>query len=206
MVSQGINSRLSHHDAAAFALDFIRVDPSLVESNPTRLPGGSYRASAGQVIVAPADGTVSARVDCFPNDNLGNCPASAYADPKRARPPGDPANRNLLCLRHDEREHSCVLHLATASARVAAGQRVERGRELARVGRTGVRSVHLHFAVSDQAEPSAPGSFNELVTFPVAFSDYFVSSDFGRTWRAVAKGLPTPGEWLHHADGPAPSP
>lgn len=202
MVSQGINSGLSHHDIAAFAVDFIRVDPRFVASNATRLPGGSYRASVGQPIVAPADGTVAARVDCFPDDNRDRCPANAYPDLKRAPPAGAPANRNLLCLDHGAGEYSCVLHLRASSVSVAPGERVERGRELARVGMTGVRSVHLHFAVGDRAEPSEPGAFNDLVTFPVAFSDYFASSDFGATWRRVEKGVPRPGEWLRRADSP----
>jgi hypothetical protein len=222
LLIQGVNSALSHNDSAAFALDFLRVDPSLTLHNPARLPGGSHAASEGAPFAATADGTVVARVDCFPNDNRGLCPTSARAPARsdvaklaveragqhgdgegnareRRATPGDPANRNLLCLEHDAGEVSCTLHLEHGSARFALGARAERGSELGAVGKTGANRVHLHFAVSDRAEPNEPGTFAPLVTFPVAFSDYDVSSDFGASWQHVAKGVPLPGQWLRRA-------
>lgn len=207
LLIQGINSRLSHNDSAAFALDFLRVEPSLVSlhglrsvpHDNTRVPGGSHAASAGAPFVAAADGTVVARVDCFPDDNRGRCPDAAYGDVSQAPAAGAPANRNLLCLQHAAGEVSCALHLQSSSIRVKAGERVLRGRELAKVGRTGARTVHLHFAVGDSSESNVPGSFTSLVTFPVAFSDYEVSTDFGASWRRVDEGVPSPGEWLRRA-------
>lgn len=199
LLIQGVNSSLSHHDLAAFSFDFLRVDPGLALDNPKGLPGGSHSASEGARFVAPADGKVVARVDCFPDDNRGACPAGAY---KRPAPPfvaGSPANRNLLCVEHGSAEVSCALHLQNGSVRVALGEHVKRGQELAKVGRTGAQRVHLHFAVSDLPEPSEPGSFAPLVTFPIAFSDYDVSADFGAHWRHVARGVPSPGEWLRRA-------
>jgi hypothetical protein len=196
MVIQGVNSRLSHNDSAAFALDFLRVDPDLVAHNPSYLPGGSHAASAGAPFAAAAEGTVVARVNCFPNDNRGRCPAAAYQEPLLAPAAGEPANRNLLCIEHSPAEVSCALHLRTGSIRAALGERVLRGTELAEVGKTGARTVHLHFALSDRSEANAPGSFAPLVTFPISFSDYEVSTDFGANWRHVAEGTPNPGEWL----------
>jgi murein DD-endopeptidase MepM/ murein hydrolase activator NlpD len=201
-----VNSRLSHNDIAAFALDFLRVAPALVADNPARLPGGSHAASAGAAVVAAAEGKLVARVDCFPNDNRGACPAAAHAKPQPPFVAGSPANRNLLCLEHTTGEVSCSLHLQSGSIRAALGEHVLRGQELAKVGGTGAQRVHLHFAVSDLPEPNEPGSFAPLVTFPIAFSDYDVSSDFGAHWRHVARGVPSPGEWLRRASARASAP
>lgn len=202
MLIQGVNSRLSHHDVAAFALDFLRVEPGLVARNPARLPGGSHAASAGAPFVAVADGTVVSRVDCFPNDNRGGCPGRAAARTSPRAAPGDPANRNLLCLEHARGEVSCVLHLRNASIRVARGARVLRASELGEVGKTGAQSVHLHFALSDRPEPNEPGTFSALTTFPVAFSNYNISNDFGASWQHVVEGVPSPGQWLRRAPEP----
>ncbi len=180
LVIQGVNSELTHHDTAAFALDFIRVDPAFISHNPTRVPGGSHRASLGQPVVAAAAGEVVARVDEFRDDE----------------PSLDPAKRNLLCVRHAAGEVSCVLHLRAKSARVALGASVKAGDLLAEVGATGAASVHLHFALSDLPEPNAPGTFADLVTLPFEFSDYYVSRDFGRSYQHVDRGLPSAGEWV----------
>jgi hypothetical protein len=196
LVIQGVNSRLSHNDSAAFALDFLRVEPSLAMNNPSRLPGGSHAASLGAPFTAAADGKVVARVACFPDDNGGKCPTPAYRDPLRAAAAGAAANRNLLCLTHAPQEVSCALHLGSGSLRVALGEQVARGRELGAVGKTGAPSVHLHFALSDLPEPNEPGTFAPLVTLPFSFSDYEVSNDFGASWQRVSEGTPSPGEWL----------
>ncbi|HWA70991.1 MAG TPA: peptidoglycan DD-metalloendopeptidase family protein [Polyangiaceae bacterium] len=202
LLIQGMNSSLSHNDSAAFALDFLRVDPALASNNPTRLPGGSHAASAGAPFVAVSDGTVVSRVDCFPNDNVGLCPQPGGARSARRAAPGDPANRNLICLEHQAGEVSCILHLGNGSARPTLGARVARGTELGEVGTTGARSVHLHFALSDRAEPNDPGTFSPLTTFPVSFSDYEASNDFGANWQYVAEGVPLPGQWLRRTEPP----
>lgn len=188
MVIQGMNSGLSHNDIAAFALDFIRVDPRFVADNPARLPGGSHAASYGAAALAAAPGRVVALVDCFADDNSGRC--------GNVRRPPAAANRNLTCLQHTAGESSCVLHLRQGSAAVKLGDDVAAGAQLGRVGNTGVPTPHLHFAVSDRPEPNAPAEFSDLVTLPFSFSDYFASDDFGATWRHVDTGTPTPGQWL----------
>jgi len=194
LVIQGENSALSHHDTAAFALDFIRVDPSFVRENPERRPGGSHRATDGAELVAAAGGRVVSRVDCFANDNSGRCASSG----SKLSPVGPLAarNRNLICIEHSAGETTCLLHLQQGSIRVAANAAVERDATLGLAGRTGVPAPHLHFALCDRAEPSEPGAFTDLVTLPVAFDDYFASDDFGETWRHVARGTPTPGQWV----------
>jgi len=180
MPIQGVNSELSHHDIAVFAIDFIRVDPSFVTDNPRRVPGGSHHASQGQPVLAPGRGSVSALVD-------------THGDDERSKT-GDPST-NFVCVQHESHEVSCLLHVL-AGAEAHEGARVEPGDVLARVGRTGAATVHLHFALSDLPESDEPGRDSPLVTIPAAFSDYSVSTDFGKSWRHVDRGVPAPGEWV----------
>jgi hypothetical protein len=174
MPIQGPNSALSHHDIAVFAIDFIRVEPGFVTDNPRRVPGGSHRASWGEPILAPAAGQVTSLVDTHENE----APSS-----------------NFVCVQHEAHEVSCLLHLQPgASAREST--RVERGEALAQVGRSGAATVHLHFALSDLPESKTQDAEAPLVTIPAAFSDYFASTDFGRSWHRVDRGTPGPGEWV----------
>lgn len=201
LVIQGANSALSHNDTAAFALDFVRVDPRFVRGNPQHLPGGSHSATDGAPLVAAAGGRVVSVVDCFANDNSGRCASG------KIKPPANlhllARNRNLICVEHGAGEMTCMLHLQQASVRVARNAQVERGEALGLAGTTGIPAPHLHFALCDKAEPSEPGEFVDLVTVPVAFEDYFASDDFGESWRHIARGTPTPGQWVSRAK-PAP--
>jgi hypothetical protein len=194
LVIQGANSALSHNDIAAFALDFIRVDPRFVRDNPERRPGGSHRVTDGAPLMAAAGGRVVSVVDCFANDNSGRCARGESREPPSAR--RSARNRNLICVEHSASEVTCLLHLQQGSALVAPNAVVPRGAPLGRAGSTGVPAPHLHFALCDRAEPSHPGEFSDLVTRPVAFDDYFASDDFGETWHHVARGTPSPGQWV----------
>lgn len=180
MPIQGINSELTHNDVACFALDFLRIDPNLVADNPRGLPGASHRASEGQPILAPASGQVIALVDSRANDQRSAA--------------GQPLS-NFVCLQHEAQEVSCLLHLQ-ADAETHDAAEVEAGQALARVGHSGVPTVHLHFALSDRPESKSADVDPQLVTIPAAFSDYFASRDFGRSWQHVERGTPGPGEWV----------
>ncbi|HET9932237.1 MAG TPA: LamG domain-containing protein, partial [Polyangiaceae bacterium] len=79
MVIQGANSVGSHHDTAAFAIDFQRVDPLVVEHNPEHRPGASAALSAGQSFLAAAEGRVVSLVDCFRENDRG-C-SGVHVDP-----------------------------------------------------------------------------------------------------------------------------
>jgi len=207
LVIQGANSALSHNDTAAFALDFIRVDPRFVRGNPERRPGGSHRATDGATLVAAAGGRVASVVDCFANDNSGRCAGAQRRAPNISQLLAP--NRNLICVEHSAGETTCLLHLQQRSVRFAPSSVVERGETLGLAGTTGVPAPHLHFALCDRAEPSEPGGFAELVTLPVAFDHYFASDDFGETWRHIARGTPAPGQWVtrtHPAPREAQSP
>ena len=195
MVIQGMNSPRSHHDSSAFALDFQRMDPA-PQAAVERQAGAAARRSSGQPILATAEGKVVSRVDCFADDNRGLCPGM------KPRPEGDPehANRNLVCVEHAPSVVSCYLHLQARSGRVRVGDHVLAGALLGLVGQTGAREAHLHFALSDRAEPNEPGAFSDLTTLPFEFQDYEASSDFGRTFEHVQSGTPSPGQWLRRAD------
>lgn len=195
MVIQGMNSARSHHDSSAFALDFQRMDPAS-QAPVERQAGAAARRSSGQPIFAAGAGKVVSRVDCFADDNRGLCPGM------KPRPEGDPdhANRNLICIEHAPSVVSCYLHLQARSARVRVGDHVPAGALLGLVGQTGAREAHLHFALSDQAEPSKPGAFSDLTTLPFEFQNYEASNDFGRTFEHVRSGTPSPGQWLRRAD------
>lgn len=191
MLIQGMNTARSHHGAAAFALDFQRMDPALPASAEQK-PGAAAQRSFGQPIFAAASGKVVSRVDCFADDNRGLCPGMK----RRAEGDTEHANRNLVCVEHGPSVVSCYLHLKARSARVQVGDNVVAGALLGLVGQTGAREAHLHFALSDRAEPNQPGAFNDLVTLPFEFVDYEASSDFGRTFVHVQSGTPSPGQWL----------
>jgi murein DD-endopeptidase MepM/ murein hydrolase activator NlpD len=83
-----------------------------------------------------------------------------------------------------------------ADAETHDAAEVEAGQALARVGHSGVPTVHLHFALSDRPESKSADVDPQLVTIPAAFSDYFASRDFGRSWQHVERGTPGPGEWV----------
>lgn len=212
VVVQGNNSAPSHHDIGAFALDFVRVDPALVSHNPGLAPGGSHALTSGQPVLAAADGEVVARVDCFseetprtPGERALWAACGASRTRARAQPLAsstNPANRNLVCLRHAPGEHSCYVHLRAVDPRVQLGARVLRGERLGAAGRSGATTPHLHFAVSDESEPNRPGEFSDLVTIPFAFHDYFASDDVGRTYRHAATGVPRRGQWLVAGQAP----
>ena len=95
---------------------------------------------------------------------------------------------------------SCYLHLKARSARVRVGDQVPAGALLGLVGQTGAREAHLHFALSDRAEPNEPGAFDDLTTLPFEFQDYEASSDFGLSFERVQSGTPSPGQWLRRPD------
>lgn len=57
-----------------------------------------------------------------------------------------------------------------------------------KVGEAGPGALHLHFGGENLSDGG--------VTFPVAFSNYYVSSDKGLTWTPVARGIPRKGQYI----------
>jgi hypothetical protein len=108
--------------------------------------------------------------------------------------PSDKTLPNNIVVVMATKEIAAYLHLKSRSSIVVVGNAVTTGANLAQVGDSGAPCLnyHLHFAVSDLPQ-SQPG---QLVTFPVAFSNYQASDDEGQTWYNVAVGIPQKGQWI----------
>jgi len=69
------------------------------------------------------------------------------------------------------------------------------GAVLARTGDVGAKAgaYHIHYCIT-----TAPdlGAFKPFESVPFAFRNYEVSSDAGKTWTAVAVGVPRTGQWV----------
>lgn len=69
------------------------------------------------------------------------------------------------------------------------------GTVLAKTGDVGAKTgaYHIHYCIT-----TAPdlGAFKPFESVPFAFRDYEVSSDGGKTWKAVAEGRPKTGQWV----------
>jgi murein DD-endopeptidase MepM/ murein hydrolase activator NlpD len=91
------------------------------------------------------------------------------------------------------------LHQKTGSQAVTVGSTVAAGQTLAQTGDVGVPSCggyHLHLVFANVGEAQV----GMMATYPVAFSDYLVSNDYGLTWFQMPRGVPTVGQWLRRAN------
>jgi Peptidase family M23 len=85
------------------------------------------------------------------------------------------------------RTYALYAHLAPGSVAVRAGQQVETGELLGRVGHTGIStSPHLHFQLMDAADPRRASGV------PCAFEDYLVWRQ-GR-WLRATRAIPHGGD------------
>lgn len=108
---------------------------------------------------------------------------------------GWPANH--IDVQHAQDEIGVYLHHVKGSAAVSQNQNVSAGTHLADAGDTGnapCGSYHLHFALHNKTESEA----GTLVTIPGAFVNYEVSTDQGKTWGKVERGVPKQGEWIRN--------
>jgi hypothetical protein len=153
----------SHNGYASFCLDFVRND----------LP-----SSEGVTLVSSAPGRVEYVVETFPPHNAGQA--------------------NEITFRFAEGLFYGFLHIEQGSVMrfgfepSSAQSRPEwlrpfvgRDQEVAAVGDTGVPNYpHLHFGASNGGGVGA-----DLVTIPIAFSDYWVLQ--GNNWIHVPLGIPS---------------
>ncbi len=167
LVGQGPDARGGTHNGfASFCWDFV------LAHDPSR--------SRGRAVLAAAAGRM-----VFVEDE--------------ARDGGPDAN--VVMIRDADEEFVSYMHLERHSVAVAFGAplrppllpEVVAGRLVGRVGDTGAGAgnYHLHFAVANRTV-----FHPEFVTRPVAFDGYEVSTDGGRSWRAVARGIPRAGDWV----------
>jgi hypothetical protein len=89
----------------------------------------------------------------------------------------------------------------TPSARWPAAKS---GAMLAEVGDVGaaVGAFHLHFCVT--TKPDRP-QYAPFESVPVAFRNYGLSTNDGRSWTHVAVGVPRQGQWVRREARPTPS-
>jgi hypothetical protein len=125
------------YNRAHFAWDLVRVD-----QNGLPFGGEGKRIedyySFGQVVVAPADGTV-----VFAEDrHADNVPGIV----------GETELVNSVLIDHGSGEHTKLAHLQQGSLLVKAGEEVSRGQPIARVGNSGMSDgPHLHFHLQETA-------------------------------------------------------
>ena len=99
---------------------------------------------------------------------------------------------NVVVIEHAGGIYSVLSHLQKGSVEVAAGQSVERGHKLARVGNSGRSPVpHLHFQLQRSPELGAPTCFGQLLQYSV---DNRADDDGEDTTRYVTCGVPQQGE------------
>jgi hypothetical protein len=162
-----------------FAWDLMQLDDADgLQQGKTRLE--QYRAF-GQPVLAPADGTVVLARD----DVVDNPPGSV----------GVPEDSNFVLLDHGAGEFSKLAHLRQGSLRVAVGQRVQLGQQLAQVGNSGrsdAPHLHLHF---QRTLLDAQGRVLDEQPVPVALSGYLSTSNRGVGVR-VEQGRPRRGEFV----------
>ncbi|MDF9745463.1 M23 family metallopeptidase [Natrinema salsiterrestre] len=120
---------------------------------------GSYYCYE-EPVLAPADGVV---VDVLDSD-VEASRGGGFSHPLKRDIRG-----NYVVIQHAADEYSCLAHLVPGSLTVEPGERVARGREIARCGHSGNSSEpHLHFQLQDHPD------FAIAAGLPIAFDDVAV--------------------------------
>jgi hypothetical protein len=131
---------------ARFAIDWIRL-PAGGAMEPAGVPRPADWNGYGAEVLAVADGVVAAALDDI-----------ADTAPGTAAPAGiENESGNYVALALGRERFAFYEHLQHGSLAVKAGERVRRGQVIGRLGNSGSSSIgpHLHFHVSDAAEPVA---------------------------------------------------
>lgn len=181
----GINS---HVGGAAFSWDFVRIGP---DWSSGQIQGNTMN----QPLFSPAAGTILLACD-------GGDPVCGAAKLATTGPLTD--GYNFLRMQHAPGEISTFMHVMTNSINAAFAENGylfsptapgAPGMSFAarqHVANIGTRSApgdslnyHLHFAFGD-----------EVMTVPLAFSNYQASDDEGEHWHTVTRGVPAHGQWV----------
>lgn len=156
-----------HHRASQaqeFAFDVVGANQDGAEFTEISVPGPKTLSDYsiwGREIYAIGEGTVVETGDAFPEDLM--------SDPEKFNAPGYVSNviidligkigfvnavaGNYIIIDHHNGEFSAYCHLKEGSLKVKTGDRVEKGRAIARVGNTGNSSApHLHFQLMDSRD------------------------------------------------------
>jgi murein DD-endopeptidase MepM/ murein hydrolase activator NlpD len=171
VVIQGYQSDATHRGYAAYALDFVRLDPrGRAHARSGRRLSDWY--GFGAEVLAVADGVVVRARDHLPDNPVL----------------GQRKDANTVIVSHGA-VFSEYVHLQQGSLRVRVGDRVKRGDVIARVGNSGAQTPHLHWALLSSIDP--------IQTCPASFARYEVR-DITGAWRG-ATGVPSLQDIIRHA-------
>ncbi|MGE3396587.1 MAG: M23 family metallopeptidase [Sphingomonas sp.] len=197
---RGLAGARSHHrriPSNEFAVDFFRLGTdgaisagdNLVATNSFGYGAPVLAAADGTVVAVNADETQDRTVYGLREGETRETAGRRIQQYRMARMAEDFRGAlagNLITIRHEfpdgRVEYSNYGHLAAGSVRVAVGDRVTRGQEIARVGDTGDSSVvHLHFQLNAGPDPffsrSLPVRFDNMrETFGGQDAGIFVTS------------------------------
>jgi hypothetical protein len=146
-----------------YAYDFAIVNErgELYEGDPLKV---SAWHSHGVPVVAPGDGTVIHTANDVPENRI--------VSGRIVRTDLDLQDQGLgnhVILDHGNEEFSHLVHLLAGSVSVKAGDRVEQGQRIGRIGFSGDTNipVHLHYELSDSSDPdggkSLPSYFRNFI-------------------------------------------
>jgi hypothetical protein len=173
-VVQEFDSDYSHRGGAAFSWDFIFVPDALVQSaatgGPTGPATGNCTPSIGRRVLATVDATVT-NVGYRTPDGHGYVAGLANGSPPTAP------------------EYTWTEHLEDRSQRPIVGDSITANTV---IGQVHAADCHVHVSYDTEI-------FGNDRTIPMAFSDYEVSRDYGRTWSHVSLGMPRIGEWVRRS-------
>lgn len=159
---KALEDTTGHHQIkcfAIYAIDFVKVDANgkLFSGKGTQL---SDFYGWDHEILAAADGVVT-----MADDHWKDLPAGVGGKFDQA---------NFVSIEHEGGEHTDYGHIRQGSARVKAGDRVQKGQPIARVGNSGASGLpHLHFTMST-AVFAYGFDHGQWLSVPYRFGDFDV--------------------------------
>ena len=147
--------------AQRFAVDWERIDGSgrIFTGDPKLVK--NYRIY-GQPVFAVADGEVVASRNDLHDQVPGALPQQL---------PLDEADGNFAIIKLRDDVYAMYAHMVQGSVMVSAGQRVQRGQQIGKVGNTGnTQAPHLHFQLMDGPDALAANGL------PYVFEHYEVTA------------------------------
>jgi murein DD-endopeptidase MepM/ murein hydrolase activator NlpD len=145
-------------NAARYSYDFTVVD---ADGKRYRGDGARYEDhfSYGRPVLAPGDGTVAAIADKVAEGNDGFSIESVRSN-------GMVIFGNYIVIDHGNGEFSHLGHLKPVSLRVAVGEKVRAGQQIAQVGTSGSSLFpHLHYELATSAGTEGEGLPSQFVDF-----------------------------------------
>lgn len=147
-----------HLSRGHFSYDIIKVNKNGLNTDGSTLKNNF---SFGEDVFSPANGIVI-------NIHDGETDGSPGVYTKK---------RNYIEIDHGNNEISRFVHLKNGSITVTVGEKVNVGQKIGEVGKSGTKTVHLHFGFQRVVYDSE-GS-KKTIPIPILFSDYIVSWNQG---------------------------